>query len=173
MVTHEIYDSVVGNAIEFTKVDPINADIELTPITGFLSGGVDPDTITFSGLKKTWVAQLTIGDELRIEYGGITERLVISDIDYQEGDVTVVRYYTPHSYYGKGARLWFIKVNRKAGSFQGNDNNELVYEWESEDTDTPGTWYGQFEVTKVSGKVQTYPTNEYITVTIDEDLDNT
>ena len=45
------------------------------------------------------------------------------------------------------------------------------YERQAADTDTPGVFHAEYEVTYSSGRVQTYPESGYITVHISDDLD--
>ena len=47
---------------------------------------------------------------------------------------------------------------------------KVMYVWSAGDTDTPGTWAGEFEV-KWGTDTQTFPSDSYITIKIIEDLD--
>lgn len=46
------------------------------------------------------------------------------------------------------------------------------YDWIAADTDTPGKYLGEWEVTWVGGKKQTFPTGSYHTIEVLADLDN-
>lgn len=46
------------------------------------------------------------------------------------------------------------------------------YDWVAADTDTPGKYLGEWEVTWVGGKKQTFPTGSYHTIEVLADLDN-
>ena len=45
------------------------------------------------------------------------------------------------------------------------------YDWSSSDTDTSGTYYVEFEVTKADNSVETFPNNGNATVVITKSLD--
>ena len=47
---------------------------------------------------------------------------------------------------------------------------KVMYVWAPGDTDTVGTWAGEFEV-KWGSDTQTFPSDSYITIKIIEDLD--
>ena len=42
----------------------------------------------------------------------------------------------------------------------------MEYSWVAADTDTPGIYEAEFEVTFSNGKIETYPNFEYIIVTV-------
>ncbi|MGZ4745710.1 MAG: hypothetical protein ACXVYY_01370 [Oryzihumus sp.] len=46
------------------------------------------------------------------------------------------------------------------------------YDWAPGDTNTPGRYQGEWEVTYASGKEQTFPTLTYHDITVLADLDN-
>lgn len=46
------------------------------------------------------------------------------------------------------------------------------YDWLAVDTDTPGKYQGEWEVTWATGKKQTFPTTSYHSIEILQDLDN-
>lgn len=50
---------------------------------------------------------------------------------------------------------------------------EVVYEWVVGDTATAGSFDCEFEVTYLSGEVQTFPTSGYLECTIVDDLGGT
>lgn len=45
------------------------------------------------------------------------------------------------------------------------------YDWTAEDTNTPGQYLAEWEVTWVGGKKQTFPTGSYHTISVLADLD--
>lgn len=45
------------------------------------------------------------------------------------------------------------------------------YDWVAADTDTPGQYLAEWEVTWVGGKKQTFPTGSYHTISVLADLD--
>ncbi len=47
----------------------------------------------------------------------------------------------------------------------------IRYDWVSADTDTPGSYQAEWEVTWADGKSQTYPTTSYHTIDVLADLD--
>lgn len=56
----------------------------------------------------------------------------------------------------------------------GSANRGVVaYAWEPGDTDTPGAYVAEFEITYASGAVQTFPTQDFIPATIYDDLGGT
>lgn len=46
----------------------------------------------------------------------------------------------------------------------------VEYEWEPEDTDTPGRYNMEFEVTRADGKIVSVPNDGYITLNIVDEL---
>ena len=53
-----------------------------------------------------------------------------------------------------------------------DDVNGIVeYQWQSSDTDTAGTYYGEIVVTYGDNTIETFPNNGYFTIIIKEDLD--
>lgn len=49
-------------------------------------------------------------------------------------------------------------------------NGKVEYRWSQSDTDTPGTYRGEFEVTYSGGDVETFPNDEYITISVTEEI---
>jgi len=47
----------------------------------------------------------------------------------------------------------------------------IEYAWQSSDTDTAGTYYGEVEITYGDSTVETFPNAGYFTIIIQEDLD--
>lgn len=96
-------------------------------------------------------------------------------------DPSIAYELTPRSVDLTGATVVFnmkdsmdaIKVNRGAGSIVTATGTPTVkYDWASGDTDTIGTYYGEFEVTYASGKPGTFPNGEddFIEIVIGEDI---
>lgn len=61
-----------------------------------------------------------------------------------------------------------VKVNAAAAVIV--DEETLRYTMSVADTDTPGNYDGEFEVTYSGGEVETYPNAEYITVRVVEGI---
>lgn len=52
-----------------------------------------------------------------------------------------------------------------------NANTGIVqYDWDAADTDTVGTFQGEFEVTYSDGSIETFPNNGYIPIVITDDI---
>lgn len=49
-------------------------------------------------------------------------------------------------------------------------NGKVKYDWQSEDTDTLGTFVAEWEITYSSGGIETVPSNGWTTVRVKEDL---
>ena len=65
-----------------------------------------------------------------------------------------------------------LKVNA-AGTVdpdQVNNKGKVSYAWAAVDTDTPGTYEAEWEVT-LSGKQQSFPNDSYLVIRILDDLD--
>ncbi len=171
-VTHTNWDEDVGNTYVFTETDGVTDNITLDPFSGVFDGGTTPDqmTITFEPLDN-FVQILSVGDTVRIEYPSSTERITVADIDYQTGDVVFDRGDDPSSYYPENATVWFLKIDKAAGGFGGDNKNVLEYEWSGTDTNKSGTFYCEFEVTKSTGKIETYPSTDQLEVEIYRDID--
>jgi hypothetical protein len=52
------------------------------------------------------------------------------------------------------------------------ENGAIQYDWASGDTDTPGTYYAEFQVTYTDGSVESFPNTENLIVTIIRNLVN-
>lgn len=67
-----------------------------------------------------------------------------------------------------------LKVNRAAAVITDDglltDTPTVQYNWTAADTDTAGTYYGEFEVTYADSTIETFPNNGYITVEIRADI---
>lgn len=50
-----------------------------------------------------------------------------------------------------------VKVNEQAATSVDAANGVVKYSWAAGDTDTPGNYLGEFEVTFAGGAIQTYP----------------
>ena len=61
-----------------------------------------------------------------------------------------------------------IKVNEGACTIVDAPTGQVKYSWQTGDTDTPGTYRGEFHVTGLSGGEAIFPSEGYITVEVDE-----
>ena len=173
IVIHTSWNAVIGNAYVFNETDGITDNFTLTPATGFFDGGVTPDTLDFTlDSRNAWLQLLEIGSIIRIEHPSSIERLVVKSVNYETGEVVCDRGDNPSAYYPKSAEMWFIKVNRSAAVISGDDYNTLQYNWNASDTNKPGKFYAQWEVTKSTGRVQTYPVGDLYIVQINQDIDD-
>lgn len=50
------------------------------------------------------------------------------------------------------------------------ENGEVRYEWKSQDTETAGRFYAEFEVEYSDGNIETFPNTDYIFINIEEEL---
>jgi hypothetical protein len=74
----------------------------------------------------------------------------------------------------------FIMVNKAGGTVKVNTTAVIVtasqgvvrYDWGATDTDTPGSYSAEWEVTWSAGIKQTFPTAAYHSIAIIADLDN-
>ncbi|MBM2331818.1 hypothetical protein [Marivita cryptomonadis] len=62
------------------------------------------------------------------------------------------------------------KVDRAASVITNSALGEVEYRWSASDTDTPGRYEGEFEVTFADGAVLTYPREGYIPIPIGDDI---
>ena len=62
-----------------------------------------------------------------------------------------------------------LKVDASA-SVTDPENGAIQYDWASGDTDTPGTYYAEFQVTYTDGSVESFPNTENLIVTIIPEL---
>lgn len=46
----------------------------------------------------------------------------------------------------------------------------VTYSWQPEDTDAPGEYNAEFQVTWPAGKTQTFPAHGYVTIVVEKDL---
>jgi hypothetical protein len=60
-----------------------------------------------------------------------------------------------------------IKVDQAAGTLVDGPNGKIGYTWVGSDTDTPGTYEGEFRVTPSSGSPFRVPTDGYIAVIVE------
>ena len=72
-----------------------------------------------------------------------------------------------------------LKINRQAGSVivgeDGTTLNRMRYEWAAGDTDTPGEYEAEFELTFPGGLKRTFPASEKqaLIVLVHDDIDAT
>jgi hypothetical protein len=67
------------------------------------------------------------------------------------------------------ARSGVTKVDAAATIIDG-ENGIVDYQWIAPDTDTNGTFQGEFEVTYSDGSVETFPNDGYFLVNVPDDL---
>jgi len=51
-----------------------------------------------------------------------------------------------------------------------NDAGRVRYAWQTGDTDTPGTFQGEFEVTYSTGEIETFPNDGFLAIEIIDDI---
>ena len=62
------------------------------------------------------------------------------------------------------------KVDAAAGIISPATNGVVQYNWIAADTDTIGSYQGEFEITYQDGSVETFPNNGYILIEIIDDI---
>ena len=64
-----------------------------------------------------------------------------------------------------------VKLSRAAAVI-GSDSGGTYFQkaWSASDTDTPGKYEAEFEVTLLTGAVETYPSRGYISVVVGDDI---
>lgn len=63
-----------------------------------------------------------------------------------------------------------LKVNTSASIVGSADNGVVQYVWTSSDTNQPGSFNAEFDVTYADGSKETFPNEEFLTVVIKPDL---
>lgn len=66
-----------------------------------------------------------------------------------------------------------VKVDRQSASIIDGEDGTVRYAWDSADTDTSGTYLGEFEVNYPNGDKMTYPASDILAIVILDDYDNT
>ena len=51
-----------------------------------------------------------------------------------------------------------------------DDAGRVRYAWQAADTDTPGTFQGEFEVTYSTGEIETFPNDGFLAIEIIDDI---
>ena len=51
-----------------------------------------------------------------------------------------------------------------------DDAGRVRYAWQAADTDTPGTFQGEFEVTYNTGEIETFPNDGFLAIEIIDDI---
>jgi len=62
------------------------------------------------------------------------------------------------------------KLDNQVAAVTDAANGLVEYEWQAGDTDTLGTYRGEFTVTWTTGVTQTFPEDDYIKVVVIDDL---
>jgi phage baseplate assembly protein gpV len=57
-----------------------------------------------------------------------------------------------------------------AATVVAEDAGSVRYNWQAEDTETPGSFHAEFEVTYASGDIETFPNDSYVSVEITDDI---
>lgn len=67
-----------------------------------------------------------------------------------------------------GPDVTAMKINRRPSSIQ--LPNIVIHTWQAGDTNTPGHYWGEFEVTYGDGTIETFPNSGYLDILIDPQL---
>jgi hypothetical protein len=51
-------------------------------------------------------------------------------------------------------------------------SGRVTYEWQTGDTDTPGTYEAEFEILWTDGTIETVPNQGYMSIVVTDDLDD-
>ena len=70
----------------------------------------------------------------------------------------------------RNSRTRTVKVSQQSVTVVSATAGTVSYAWGATDTDTEGTYEGEFEATFASGLKQTFPNDSYITVQITSDV---
>lgn len=62
------------------------------------------------------------------------------------------------------------KIARAAAVIEDAANGVVRYDWQAGDTDTPGLYEAEFEVTYADGAVETFPNSDWIIIRIEGDI---
>lgn len=93
--------------------------------------------------------------------------VTIKDVD---GNAVDISGYNAVRFHMKAYGASALKIDAPA-TVSDEDNGAIEYAWAIGDTDTAGTYYGEFEVTYADLSVETFPNKGYFTIIIQEDLD--
>lgn len=63
-----------------------------------------------------------------------------------------------------------LKVNRRPATVTNAAAGQVAYQWVGADTDTSGTYDGEFEVTYAVGGIQTFPNPRKMVILVSDDL---
>jgi len=63
-----------------------------------------------------------------------------------------------------------VKVDSIAPAILPYANGIVQYDWSASDTDTAGSYHGEFEVTYADGSIETFPNNGYIRIQVTDDI---
>ena len=100
-----------------------------------------------------------------------TLEAILKDADGNPVDLTDATDVVFHMREEEGAGL---KIDGVAASFDANPaTGKVIYAWRTngnKDTDTSGLFLAEFEVTWTGGKIQTFPSQGYISIQIVDDL---
>lgn len=102
-----------------------------------------------------------------IKQNDTSPALQITCQDYNENSVNVagstVRFHMRNKATG-------VATVDEAGSVVDGANGVVKYTWQAGDTDTVGTFQGEFEITYSDNTVETFPNNGFITVVVLDDI---
>lgn len=63
-----------------------------------------------------------------------------------------------------------LKINEAACTIVDAPTGQVKYQWSGSDTDTPGTYRGEFHVTGLAGGLAIFPSEGYIEVLVGEQV---
>ena len=97
-----------------------------------------------------------------------TRRAIQTTLKYQDSAVDLSAAGTSVKFLMKNIK-GNLKVDAAATKVDAS-NGVVKYEWSEGDTDTAGSFRGEFEVTWDNGEIETFPSDSYIDIFIKNDL---